>query len=170
MLFRSNPILRRRMLHSGIDIPGPVGTAVLASDSGVVRHAGIAGGYGKMVEIAHANGLVTRYAHLSRIMVGPGAAVRQGEPIGLMGSTGRSTGSHLHFEIRSGGKAIDPAPLLGDYSPGSAAYSRVRMVAVPEPHVSQFAKERELSGARGDRKSTRLNSSHIQKSRMPSSA
>ncbi len=149
--YRMNPVLRRRMVHSGIDIPGPVGTPVHASDSGMVRLAGVAGGFGQMVEIAHSGDLVTRYAHLSRILVGPGAQVAQGDLIGLMGSTGRSTGSHLHFEIRVGGKAVDPLPLLRAHArhPEIHPVSRLWLANAREPHISRFAKSRDFPQGRG---------------------
>lgn len=146
--YRTNPVLRRRMLHSGIDIPGPLGTAVLASDSGVVHFAGAANGYGLMIEIGHANGMASRYAHLSRILVSSGMPVRHGERIGLMGSTGRSTGSHLHFEIRAGGQPVDPLPLLRRGGPLSAPGGNFHMVADRAPHVSQFAQARDFAGGR----------------------
>lgn len=124
-------------MHRGIDIPAPLGTSVRASCAGVVRFAGRAGGYGLMVEIDHGNGLHTRYAHLSRILAPEGTRVAQGEQIALMGSTGRSTGSHLHFEVRQDGRAADPLRFLNTAVPLAAT------VHTPvEPHLSQFARAR----------------------------
>lgn len=141
---RRHPILGKRAMHSGIDIPGPLGTPIHASEGGVVRFSGKAGGYGSMIEIDHGNGMRTRYAHLSRLLVAPGTPVARGEAIALMGSTGRSTGSHLHFEVRVNGRAADPLAYLG--GPGSylpAASARARRYAVSTPHISRYARSRE---------------------------
>lgn len=94
--------------HYGIDIANCVGTDIKAADGGVVTRAGRAGSYGNLVIIDHQNGTSTRYAHLSRIDVKVGQTVEQGQSIAKMGSTGRSTGPHLHFEVRVGGKAQNP--------------------------------------------------------------
>ncbi|PSB54322.1 hypothetical protein C7B77_18500 [Chamaesiphon polymorphus CCALA 037] len=101
-------------MHKGIDIAGPVGTPINAAADGVVIVAGWkSGGYGNLVEIRHSDGTTTRYGHNSQISVSVGQTVRQGQQIARMGSTGRSTGSHLHFEIRpSGGHAVNPIALL----------------------------------------------------------
>lgn len=98
--------------HTGIDIDGVTGEPVGAAAGGVVIEAGRDGNYGKMVMIRHSNGLVTRYAHLSSINVSAGDNVSKGELIGRVGSTGRSTGSHLHFEVISGGKVVNPRKFL----------------------------------------------------------
>ena len=127
-------------MHSGIDIPGPLGTPVLAAADGVVRFAGSAGGYGQMLEIEHAGGLVTRYAHLSRILIDGRSPVRRGEAIALMGSTGRSTGSHLHFEVRRNGRPADPLAYIGG-NPAPASSFRV-WDRRPELHLSDFARAR----------------------------
>ncbi|MEM6385821.1 MAG: M23 family metallopeptidase [Pseudomonadota bacterium] len=95
-------------MHEGHDWAGPVGTAIHATADGVVVHAGRQGGYGNLIKIKHDFGFETRYAHLSRIRVKVGERVSRGERIGDMGNTGRSTGSHLHYEIRIGGAAINP--------------------------------------------------------------
>lgn len=137
---RSDPLRRTPRMHAGIDIPGRPGTPIRASADGVVRFAGSAGGYGRMVEIAHPGGLATRYAHLSQILVPPGAPVARGETIALMGSTGRSTGSHLHFEVRRHGLAADPLAFLG-VAPPSQQTRRLWHVD-DRPHVSQFARAR----------------------------
>ncbi|MDO5301421.1 MAG: peptidoglycan DD-metalloendopeptidase family protein [Tissierellia bacterium] len=94
--------------HRGIDIANPVGTPILAAKSGVITRSERAGSYGNWIEIDHQDGHITRYAHLSRRDVQVGDVVAQGDLIGLMGSTGRSTGPHLHFEIKENGQNIDP--------------------------------------------------------------
>ncbi|MGK6354637.1 M23 family metallopeptidase [Sphingomonas sp. DT-207] len=139
---RSDPIHGARAMHAGIDIPGALGTPVRASASGVVRFAGSAGGYGQMVELDHGNGLSTRYGHLARLLVRPGASVAQGETIALMGSTGRSTGSHLHFEVRAGGRAVNPLSYLTG-STAAEPHSGVMTSTSAEPHRSAFARARE---------------------------
>lgn len=143
--YRSDPLGGDGRMHSGIDIPGPQGTPIQASAAGVVRFAGAAGGYGQMVEIDHGGGLTTRYAHLSRILVRPFAPVARGETIALMGSTGRSTGSHLHFEVRTNGRAANPLGYLGGDSAGYV--SRSVQLTPLEPHVSQYARARAAAGA-----------------------
>lgn len=95
-------------LHSGVDITAPYGSPVRAAESGWVIRAGWNGGYGLEVEISHGEGVVTRYAHLSRIEVSPGQAVERGQVIGRVGSTGSATGPHLHFEVWVSGQAVDP--------------------------------------------------------------
>lgn len=94
--------------HTGIDIAVPRGTAVHAVAAGMVTFAGIRHGYGKVVEIDHGNGYMTRYAHNSALLVRPGQRVRVGEAISKAGSTGRSTGSHVHFEVWHGGRVVNP--------------------------------------------------------------
>ena len=105
---RRDPLGAGWRMHSGIDLPGVLGAPVIAAGPGVVRFAGWAGGYGNMVEIDHGDGVHTRYGHLLRSTVAPGMPVHAGTEIGLMGSTGRSTGSHLHYEMRLAGRAINP--------------------------------------------------------------
>ena len=105
---RIDPILHRAAFHSGMDFKVPMGVPVHATGSGKVTKAGWNGGYGKMVEIAHGNGLITRYAHMSRIKVKIGQWVSSGTIVGKVGSTGRSTGPHLHYEVRHGGKPQNP--------------------------------------------------------------
>ena len=100
-------------MHKGIDIANNTGTSIHAAKAGIVTFAGWSGAYGYLVEIAHGDGESTRYAHNSRLMVSKGQVVPQGARISLMGSTGRSTGPHLHFEIRRpGGAAVNPLSLL----------------------------------------------------------
>lgn len=105
---RRDPLLNRTAFHSGVDFGVTSGTPVRATGAGKVVRAGRNGGYGNMVEIRHANGLYSRYAHLSRILVKAGQAVTAGAVIGKSGNTGRSTGPHLHYEIREGERAVNP--------------------------------------------------------------
>jgi murein DD-endopeptidase MepM/ murein hydrolase activator NlpD len=106
---RSDPFRARAAMHPGIDLAGPLGTPVYATADGVVdRSEWNDGGYGNLIEIDHGQGIQTRYGHLSQRIALAGQAVHRGDLIGLMGSTGRSTGSHLHYEVRVAGRAIDP--------------------------------------------------------------
>lgn len=109
---RTDPFRGTAAMHSGVDIPGPTGTPIYATADGVVSHAGRQGGYGNMVEINHGKGIATRYGHLSRIIVADNTRVKRGQLIALMGSTGRSTGPHLHYEVRIDGHAVNPVPFL----------------------------------------------------------
>jgi murein DD-endopeptidase MepM/ murein hydrolase activator NlpD len=109
---RMDPFLGRPAMHSGIDLRGEIGEPVHATADGRVTIAGRDGGYGNMVEIDHGSGLATRYGHLSEIDVKVGQRVRIGETIGKIGSTGRSTGPHLHYETRFNGEAVDPQKFL----------------------------------------------------------
>ena len=110
---RSDPFRGRAAMHGGIDLAGPVGTPVYATADGIVgRSEWNSGGYGNLVEINHGQGIQTRYGHLSRMIAQAGQRVRRGDLIGLMGSTGRSTGSHLHYEVRIDGRAVNPVPFM----------------------------------------------------------
>jgi murein DD-endopeptidase MepM/ murein hydrolase activator NlpD len=109
---RMDPFLHISAMHTGIDFRGDVGDPIRATAAGTVTAAGWSGGYGKMVEIDHGNGLATRYGHLSQIDVDVGDKVRIGQIIGRLGSTGRSTGPHLHYETRIDGEAVDPQKFL----------------------------------------------------------
>jgi murein DD-endopeptidase MepM/ murein hydrolase activator NlpD len=109
---RTDPFLGRLALHAGIDFRASTGTQIRSSGAGTVIVAGRNGGYGNMVEIDHGDGLSTRYAHLSRVLVKVGDHVEASDPVGLSGTTGRSTGPHLHYEVRRNGKAIDPMRFL----------------------------------------------------------
>ncbi|AUW60464.1 hypothetical protein C1T17_19520 [Sphingobium sp. SCG-1] len=109
---RSDPFNGSARMHKGIDIPGPSGTPIYATADGIVSRAGWASGYGNLVEISHGNGMETRYGHMSKLIVAPNTHVRRGQLIGLMGSTGRSTGSHLHYEVRVAGNAVNPLPFV----------------------------------------------------------
>ncbi len=109
---RHHPILGVERKHNGVDISAPTGTPIRALASGVVSFAGDRGGYGKAVFVDHPHGLQSRYAHQSRIAVEPGQRVAAGEVIGFVGSTGLSTGPHLHLEVRRDGDPVDPSPYL----------------------------------------------------------
>jgi murein DD-endopeptidase MepM/ murein hydrolase activator NlpD len=109
---RVDPFLRSPAMHTGLDFRGDTGDAVRVTANGTVSHAGWNGGYGKMVEVDHGNGFSTRYAHLSAIDVTVGQNVRIGQVVGRLGSTGRSTGPHLHYETRVDGDAVDPQKFL----------------------------------------------------------
>ncbi len=111
--YRRNPFGGRSYeFHSGMDIDGEKGDMVVAPANGIVSEAGWQNGYGNMIEINHGNGLITRYGHLSKINVQIGEPVQRGQLIGLIGSTGRSTGPHLHYELRLNDKPINPRRLL----------------------------------------------------------
>ncbi|HEX8241201.1 MAG TPA: M23 family metallopeptidase [Allosphingosinicella sp.] len=110
---RSDPFRGRAAMHAGIDLAGPIGTPIYATADGVVQRSEYNnGGYGNLVELDHGHGIQTRYGHLSKSMVVAGQKVKRGDMIALMGSTGRSTGSHLHYEVRIDGKAVNPVPFL----------------------------------------------------------
>ena len=106
---RVDPISGKNAWHSGVEFAGRDGSDVIAVASGVVTFAGERSGYGKMVEISHANGYLTRYAHHKGLLVESGDVVKKGEVIGVMGSSGRSTGPHVHFEVLKHGRPVDPA-------------------------------------------------------------
>jgi murein DD-endopeptidase MepM/ murein hydrolase activator NlpD len=100
--------MRWGRMHEGIDIAASSGTPIHAAAAGTVIHAGWLGGYGNLVVVDHGDGLSTAYAHASAILVGLGQRVSQGETLSLVGSTGNSSGPHLHFEVRVNGSAVDP--------------------------------------------------------------
>lgn len=110
--YRSHPISGEKKMHAGIDLAASAGTPVYATALGVVSMSGWLGGYGLLIKLEHANAVQTRYGHLSRIAVRDGQIVEPGELIGYVGSTGRSTGPHLHYEVRLRGVAVDPLSYL----------------------------------------------------------
>lgn len=110
--YRNDPITGKRGWHNGIDFAGKAGTDVVAVARGLVMYAGYRPGYGKMVEINHGGGYITRYGHQSDLLVKAGEVVKKGEVVGLMGSSGRSTGPHVHFEIHKNGRAVDPVTYI----------------------------------------------------------
>ncbi len=107
---RTDPFTGAEREHAGVDVGAPEGSAIRATSGGVVRSAGPRGGYGQAVEIDHGNGLTTLYGHASELLVQEGDAVEAGQEIAHVGSTGRSTGSHLHFEVRMGGRPVESGP------------------------------------------------------------
>ena len=112
--WRRDPIDGSREFHKGVDIVAPTGTPVRAAADGLVTAAGRMSGYGTMIHLAHGYGLGTRYGHLSRVVVAPGQRVKRGDVIGYVGSTGRSTGPHLHYEVFRTGNQVDPRKYLGE--------------------------------------------------------
>ncbi len=110
---RHDPFTGRKAWHAGVDIVGKEGSDIKALAGGIVSYAAPKGGYGHLVEIQHANGLCTRYGHNKAILVQPGDLVKKGQTIALLGSSGRSTGPHLHLEVHRNGEAVDP----GEYFP-----------------------------------------------------
>jgi len=112
---RADPFHGGTAVHRGVDFAAPEGTEIRAAEGGVVRRAGDRGAYGQAVEIDHGGGVTTLYAHASELLVAEGETVRRGQAIGRVGDTGRATGAHLHFEVREGGRAVDPARALKAY-------------------------------------------------------
>jgi murein DD-endopeptidase MepM/ murein hydrolase activator NlpD len=110
--YRTNPFTGGREWHPGIDIAGEMGEPVVAVAAGIVTYAGKHGGYGNLVQINHGNGFVTRYGHNSKVLVTVGQTVSKGQEVALMGSTGRSTGPHVHFEVWRSGRVVNPLKYL----------------------------------------------------------
>ena len=109
---RADPFTGRRAMHEGVDIAARLGSAVTAMGDGVVSYAGLKAGYGRLVAVTHGQGYTTRYAHTAEILVKVGDRVTKGQPIARVGSSGRSTGPHLHFEVLRNGRAVDPRGYL----------------------------------------------------------
>ncbi|MBI4522646.1 MAG: M23 family metallopeptidase [Deltaproteobacteria bacterium] len=109
---RSDPLTGEERFHKRIDIAAPEGTLIRAAASGTIIYSGRANSYGNMIVVDHGNGLVTRYAHTKMNLLSTGDPVQAGQEIALVGTTGRSTGPHLHFEVLRRGKAVDPQPFL----------------------------------------------------------
>jgi murein DD-endopeptidase MepM/ murein hydrolase activator NlpD len=106
---RKDPFTGQPAMHKGIDVAGKEGSNIVAVAGGVVTYAGSQSGYGKMVEISHGDGYITLFAHNKQIMVEPGDVVRKSQTIALMGSSGRSTGAHVHYEVYKHGRPVDPS-------------------------------------------------------------
>lgn len=127
---RTHPVLGGRRAHKGIDLAGPTGTPVHASADGVIGKAEWFSSYGLYIQIEHGGELQTRYGHMSRLNVAAGQFVRKGDVIGYIGSTGRSTGPHLHYEVRVAGEAVNPLPYMQETAPASGAHvTQLAMVA-----------------------------------------
>ena len=110
---RTDPFRGGAARHQGIDLAAPVGTPIYATADGTISEAGYnSGGYGNLIKVDHGRGIETRYGHLSAVLVRPGQRITRGQVIGRMGSTGRSTGSHLHYEVRIDGRAVNPIPFM----------------------------------------------------------
>lgn len=120
---RDHPVLRKRARHKGVDLAAATGTPVYATADGLIEMAKWYSSYGNYIQIGHGNDLETRYAHLSRIAVSEGEMVRKGDLIGYVGSTGRSTGPHLHYEVRIAGAAVNPIPYMVE-SESQVAFAR----------------------------------------------
>jgi murein DD-endopeptidase MepM/ murein hydrolase activator NlpD len=111
--FRSDPITGHNAFHAGVDFAAEPGSKVIATGPGIVSFAGFRTGYGNVVEITHPTGYVTLYGHNSRNLVHEGDSVQKGQPIAIIGSTGRSTGTHVHFEVEQNGRPVNPTRYLG---------------------------------------------------------
>jgi murein DD-endopeptidase MepM/ murein hydrolase activator NlpD len=119
---RTHPVLGGMRAHKGIDLAAPTGTPVYATADGVVERAERFSSYGLFVSIEHGGNLETRYAHMSRLAVAAGERVRKGDVIGYVGSTGRSTGPHLHYEVRVAGQAVNPIPYMAEAGPAASGF------------------------------------------------
>jgi murein DD-endopeptidase MepM/ murein hydrolase activator NlpD len=118
--FRIDPITSRSALHTGLDFPAEVGTSIMAAAGGMVVNVEVHAGYGNLVEIDHGNGLITRYAHASKVMVKNGDLVKRGQLVAQVGNTGRSTGPHLHFEVLVDGVPQNPVQAVAAERPRRA--------------------------------------------------
>jgi murein DD-endopeptidase MepM/ murein hydrolase activator NlpD len=138
--FRTDPITGRGALHMGLDFPADVGTPIVAAAGGVVINSENHHAYGQMADIDHGNGLVTRYAHASKLLVKTGDLVKRGQTVGLVGNSGRSTGPHLHFEVLVDGVPQNPARFLaGRGVPPPTATAAAAAPAEPRPRRSRAA-------------------------------
>ncbi len=124
--FRIDPFSGRPALHTGLDFPADVGTQILAAAGGVVVSTALHPAYGNLVELDHGNGLQTRYAHVSKVLVKTGDLVKRGQLLALVGNTGRSTGPHLHFEVTVAGVPQNPARFLAGRASAPAAVAAGR--------------------------------------------
>ena len=115
--WRTDPITGKKSMHTGLDFAGKSGSEIVAVASGVITWAGRDGAYGNTVEVSHGGDYVTRYAHAKEILVQPGDVVRKGDTIALMGSTGRATGSHVHYEVYKNGRSVDPSSYVARTEP-----------------------------------------------------
>jgi len=135
--FRADPFTGRRALHTGLDFPSDTGTPILAAAGGVVRTAGWHPEYGQMLEIDHGNGLMTRYGHTSKILVKVGDLVKRGQAVANVGTTGRSTGPHLHFEVLVDGVQQDPQKFFaGNAGPATGGLALATAPGRPAPALN----------------------------------
>jgi murein DD-endopeptidase MepM/ murein hydrolase activator NlpD len=140
--WREDPINRRHKFHHGTDYRGKRGTPIVAAGDGTVIFAGRRGGYGRCVFIDHGNGVITRYAHMQKVEVKEGDRVVAGARIGALGSTGRTTGAHLHFEVRLDGRAVDPntAMIVAQLARENPAAGRIAAYALA-PEIQRHARD-----------------------------
>ncbi|MFZ5757814.1 MAG: M23 family metallopeptidase [Pseudomonadota bacterium] len=124
--YRIDPFHGNVAFHRGIDFAGPSGSDVVATGDGIVTFAGAHAGYGNMVEISHGDGISTVYAHASRVLVRVGDIVREGQPVAKLGSTGRSTGPHVHYEVRRQGVAINPSTYVARATPAPGSVTALQ--------------------------------------------
>ena len=127
--YRSDPFVGQAAFHAGIDFKGPIGAPIFSAANGKVAFVGRRPGYGNSIDIDHGNGLHTRYAHMSAFRARAGQLVTAGQVIGAVGSTGRSTGPHLHFEVRLHGQPVNPRPFL-EVAPNVLEEARLSRPAV----------------------------------------
>ena len=140
---RNHPVLRQRRRHNGVDLAAPTGTPVYATADGIVGRADWFSSYGLYISIDHGGEIETRYAHLSRLAVAAGDRVEAGDVIGYVGSTGRSTGPHLHYEVRIDGVAVNPIPYMQETE------VQVRMAQARESQPESILDGRRRVGAIG---------------------
>ena len=147
--WREDPINRRAKFHHGTDYRGKRGTPVLAAGNGTVTFAGRRGGYGRVVFIDHGNGVITRYAHLNRIDVKVGDTLTAGQQLGQLGASGRTTGAHLHFEVRLTGRSVDPntAMIVADIMRENSAAGRLAAYALA-PELQEYSQDSESKAVR----------------------
>jgi murein DD-endopeptidase MepM/ murein hydrolase activator NlpD len=149
--FRTDPITGRGALHMGLDFPADVGTPIVAAAGGVVINTENHHAYGQMVDIDHGNGLVTRYAHASKLLVKAGDLVKRGQAVANVGNTGRSTGPHLHFEVLVDGVPQNPARFLAGRgtppAPNAAVAAAPAVVAEPRPRRTRKAQPAQADSA-----------------------
>lgn len=131
--FRTDPFTGRAALHTGLDFPAPEGTPIYSAAGGVVIASEFHPAYGHVVELDHSKGLITRYAHASKVLVKAGDIVKRGQLIAEVGSTGRSTGSHLHFEVLVDGVPQDPAKFLAGGEQGKSTVTLANRASQPKP-------------------------------------
>jgi murein DD-endopeptidase MepM/ murein hydrolase activator NlpD len=132
---RTHPVLGSRRSHKGIDMASAVGTPVHAPADGVISRAEWFSSYGLYIQLEHGGDLETRYGHLSRLNVAAGQLVRKGDVFGYVGSTGRSTGPHLHYEVRVAGVAVNPLPYMQETVPAESGAPVTQLALASDPHA-----------------------------------